>query len=576
MQPTDVHFFPPSSSVLVALSDESLTPPSPILSAVGVSCSNDYIPILLDFICLEPSISCSTLTSTFPCVTDPQSDVAGSRGSVGTFGPLHRQSRQNDACWSPNSPAFLGHDLPTGISTSPSSAAPLTAVKDIEVAPTPGSSPTTPTFQSYNGAPISPSPSVSSCPSSPRLRRKFKFPIDCNGPTLPGSKSWVPVFEPRDDNCAPPDGTKNKLALPGYTHPQMSRDVRPSLIRQSPIQCPSSPDKCAHAECSFPIPLPKVLSWLQDTVVELLVDQEGFRSIHPTFKLVGFPKQARGWDSPDQGGLALFRPVKRETFRFHYAPLDGLPILRRLTVNDDESRDYISRQACLSLKANGVYTVQGSESSHIPSSCFDPGDPKTTLTSDHTKFKWEFQYLVEDRLEQSGKIVDGEKTLTPLTFLCSPWLLHPSQARKMKLMHIVKKSVTTKLVAEKLEPPLPFLSGPNPPAKPATLWTLHRRVQSSHGDEPKARKKTGSMRRAEATRTSRDENQEPQFFGRRRRASSAGEGRLVVKSECYPATVHPSTNPVAQHIVPRAELAELLNNNEVERFSYGLSPAPRR
>ncbi|KAJ6604790.1 hypothetical protein DFH09DRAFT_821654, partial [Mycena vulgaris] len=194
-------------------------------------------------------------------------------------------------------------------------------------------------------------------------------------------------------------------------------------------------------------PLPESLSWLKDIVLDLLVDQESFRAIHPTFKLVGLPKQARGWDSSD-GGLALFRPVKRETFNFHYAPLDGLPILRRLTVNGDESRDYISRQASLSLKTNGVYTVNGSESSHLPPSCFELGN----FSRDSTKLKWQFDYLVNDRLELSGRVVDGEKTMTPLSFLCSPWLLHPSQARKMKFMHIIKKSVTTKLVAEKLEP----------------------------------------------------------------------------------------------------------------------------
>ncbi|KAJ6621228.1 hypothetical protein B0H10DRAFT_1675858, partial [Mycena sp. CBHHK59/15] len=90
--------------------------------------------------------------------------------------------------------------------------------------------------------------------------------------------------------------------------------------------------------------LPSNISWLKDIVVELLVDQEGFRAVHPTFKFMGYSKQARGWDSPHSldGGLALFRPVKRETFHFHYAPLDSLPILRRITVNEDETRDFIS------------------------------------------------------------------------------------------------------------------------------------------------------------------------------------------------------------------------------------------
>ncbi|KAJ7445825.1 hypothetical protein B0H11DRAFT_2087002 [Mycena galericulata] len=506
----DIHSFPPSSSTLVGLS--SLAPPSPILSALGVSCSSDHIPIFLDFV-LEPTLSISS--PSLPCA-ETQPNVA-CRASVGTFGPLNRESRSSDAYWSPNTPAFPGHSDPSW-----------------PVLPTSTLGPS-PTLQCTSGTHISPSPSVASCPSSPRLRRKFKFPIDCNDPTLPASESRVPA----DENSAP--APRTKLVVPH------SKDI----LRQQP------PDKCEHPE----IPLPLNLLWLRDTVIELLVDQEGFRAIHPTFKLVGFPKQTRGWDSPD-GGLALFCPVKRETFRFHYAPLDGLPILRRLTINDDESRDYISRQASLSLKANGVYTVQGSESSHLPS-----GD---------SKIRWKFDYLVGDRLEQSGKIVDGEKTLTPLTFLCSPWLLHPSQARKMKFMHIVKKSVTTKLVAEKLQPPTLAV----PPTKPAVphLWTLHRRVQSSHADEPKSRKKTGSVRRAGEKsdgRMRRDENQETQFVGRRRRASSAGEGRRPVFSGCYPDTA----NLVAKHIVPRAELAELLNMSIEVGTRHdlgGLSPAPRQ
>jgi hypothetical protein len=308
--------------------------------------------------------------------------------------------------------------------------------------------------------------------------------------------------------------------------------------------------------------------WLKDTVVELLVDQEGFRATHLVFKLVGFPKQARGWDSSD-GGLALFRPVNYPPVAspFHWAPFDSdLPIIRRLTINNDESRDFLSRQAYLSLKTNGVYTVQGTETSHLPSSSFESGD---------MKLKWRFEYLVEDLYHESGRVVDGEKTLTPISFLCSPYLLHSSQARKMKFMHIVKKSVTTKLVAEKLEPPSRF--APPPPVKRVTnnLWTLHRRVQSSYAEEPKQRKKPGSLRRAgehsEAT-TQRDENQ----VGRRRRASSAGEERRP--SGCFPAS-HPVENPLPRHILPRAQLAELLNTEGVvlrERDPQGLRPAPRR
>ncbi|KAJ7492486.1 hypothetical protein FB451DRAFT_1218489 [Mycena latifolia] len=571
---TDIHFFPPSSSVLVALS--SLTPPSPILSAVGVRCSDDHIPFLLFDIGCDPTpISGSTSTTTSLCATDERDVICS--GSVGTFGPLHRQSRNDAIGWSPNSPAFPAHSDPSWPipDNTESPPCPTAAI---------GPSQATSTIQSSSCTHVSPSPSVNSCPSSPRLRRKFKFPIDCNDPILSASWSRVQVLDAREDT-APSTATGNTLIVPGF---EMTQDVRPPLVRQPPFHCLSAPQECE-------ISLPVNLLWLKDIVVELLIDQEGFRSVHPTFKLVGLPKQARGcqWDSSD-GGLALFRPVKRDAYNFHWAPLDGLPILRRLTVNDDESRDYISRQASLSLRTNGVYTVQGSESCHLSSTCFESGDSNSKIGPDNTKLKWKFDYLVNDRLEQSGRVVDGEKTIMPLSFLCSPWLLHPSQARKMKFMHIVKKSVTTKLVAEKLEPPT--LSYPNAQtAKPAVnhrLWTLHRRVHSSHADEPKPKKRIGSIRRAgenSETKTRPDENQIPDHasFGRRRRASSAGEGRRPIRGESYSATLHPlMADPLAKHIVPRAQLAELLNNEapeigtrglvrELPRELHGLSPGRR-
>ncbi|KAJ7786463.1 hypothetical protein B0H16DRAFT_1490561 [Mycena metata] len=320
--------------------------------------------------------------------------------------------------------------------------------------------------------------------------------------------------------------------------------------------------------------LPGNLSWLKDTVVELLVDQEGFRGSLLRFKLAGFPKQARGWDSADGGGLALFRPVKRETFRFHWAPFDAdLPVIRRLTVNGDESRDFLSRQASLSLKTNGVYTVQGSESSHLPASCVESGDLGSA------KLRWRYEYLVEDRFHESGRKVDGEKNLTPISFLCSPYLLHPSQARKLTLMslHFFKKSAATKLVAEKLEPPTSSSRfGQTLPVKAVTtnIWTLHRRSKS--------RKKAKSLRR---TKERRDENQELVPAGRRRRASSAGEERRPTQSGVRPATLH--DNRLTKHIVPRAQLAELLNAEpgedgvpgfvrQLPSDFQGLRPAPRR
>ncbi|KAF9041768.1 hypothetical protein BDZ89DRAFT_906129, partial [Hymenopellis radicata] len=91
--------------------------------------------------------------------------------------------------------------------------------------------------------------------------------------------------------------------------------------------------------------LPESLQWIKRVTVGLLIDQEGFRSVHPSFRFVGYSARSRWLDPQDgvvDGGVAEFMPKKRQTFHFHYALFDGLPILRRVTVNDDESHDYIS------------------------------------------------------------------------------------------------------------------------------------------------------------------------------------------------------------------------------------------
>ncbi|KAG6837657.1 hypothetical protein H0H93_004933 [Arthromyces matolae] len=175
--------------------------------------------------------------------------------------------------------------------------------------------------------------------------------------------------------------------------------------------------------------------------VELMIDQEGFRRVLARFKHVGHSTGSSFGTS-----MAQFRPIRRQAFYFHYASLEPLPVLRRITVNGDETRDYISRQASLGLKTNGVYFVQGSETlsfSHV-------GED-----AQFSKLSWRFEYLVDDRRSDvSGKhTLDGEKILTPLSFSCSPILLHPLQGKQVRLMHIMRKTVIPKLGAEKMEPP---------------------------------------------------------------------------------------------------------------------------
>ena len=198
----------------------------------------------------------------------------------------------------------------------------------------------------------------------------------------------------------------------------------------------------------FPL-LPMSLSWLKSTALELMIDQEGFRMIQPIFRLAGYSRPP----SPESGAnlhlvsaTADFMPAERKSFVFHHSSLDTPPVFRRLLVNGDESQDYLSRQAYLILKANGPYTVQGAEP--VQSARFFPNSESAVLT-------WRFDYLVGDRRTEAGRIIPGEKTFTPLSFSCSPGLLQPAQARKIRVVHVVKKSVAPKLTAIKMGPPMP-------------------------------------------------------------------------------------------------------------------------
>lgn len=104
--------------------------------------------------------------------------------------------------------------------------------------------------------------------------------------------------------------------------------------------------------------MPTSLAWLDRSSIELSIDQEGFRAVQARFRFTGYSSR-HSWDqygnSPDN--VAQFRPISRQIFNFHYAALEALPVLRRITANGDEARDYITRQASLGLKVNGVYTV---------------------------------------------------------------------------------------------------------------------------------------------------------------------------------------------------------------------------
>lgn len=228
-------------------------------------------------------------------------------------------------------------------------------------------------------------------------------------------------------------------------------------------------------------------------------------------------------------GVAEFMPSKRETFAFHYATLDSPPTLRTVSVAGDESRDYISRQATLSVKANGVYTVLGTETFIGSILNSDVHGPRLQ----NVRLRWKFDYLVSDRkVDGTGKILPGEKTLTPLTFSCSPYLFHPSQGKKAGLMYIMKKNLVPKPGSQKLEPPTYVLSHSILPRASRHLSAgrdaaTHAR---SHSDASAKSGHYSALRRSPLDTgvgggTVQGMNHIPRT--RRRRASSAGEGSLT-------------------------------------------------
>ncbi|KAF9535590.1 hypothetical protein CPB83DRAFT_842017 [Crepidotus variabilis] len=137
-----------------------------------------------------------------------------------------------------------------------------------------------------------------------------------------------------------------------------------------------------------------------------------------------------------------------------------------------------------------------------------------------SKLYWQFEYLVDNRrmdLSQPRRTLEGEKTLTPLMFSCSPNLLLPRQGKRINLIHIFKKSVAQKLVAEKLQPP-------------GSYQNLHRRTRSQgvHDDNVPPRAVSDHIRlgRSEVSATSGS-------LGQHRRVSSADQHQPSRTSSQY-------------------------------------------
>ena len=299
----------------------------------------------------------------------------------------------------------------------------------------------TPTF-----APPSPSPStdVISPSSSPTGRQRHRRPLERAGAVrLPG-RPRSPRLQVNETEAHSP--TKQ-------TYP------RRQLADTAPMASTSPCTTDVVLPLLKRVALPDELSWLQCMEIELWFDQEGFRAARSCMQLIGYSPRtrslypyepARDVESNVTAGVAEFMPTKRETFAYHYSTLDSSPTLRMISVAGDESRDYISKQAALSVKTNGVYTVLGTET---PIASVPTNDAHG-LRLHNVRLRWKFDYLVSDRkVDGTGKTLPGEKTLTPLTFSCSPYLFHPLQGKKAGLMYIMKKNLVPKLGSRKVEPP---------------------------------------------------------------------------------------------------------------------------
>ncbi|KAK1233674.1 mitochondrial thioredoxin [Marasmius sp. AFHP31] len=401
-------------------------------------------------------------------------------------------------------------------------------------------------------SPPSPSPSVYStlsCSSAPRPRIRAQLSSE----SRPLSYSDYAGVLHSSTPAEPKYALKSPHVLAG------TRRAR------SPCR-PSSPSPSHNDD-----QLPSNLNWLRTIRVEMHIDQEGFRSVVPTFRFAGYSTNPRslGDGLEITGGVAEFVPVSRQTFNFHYAPFEGQPILRRLTTNG-EARDYISRQATLSIKSNGVYTVSGVETSALLGS--------REKHTEAAKLRWKLDYIVDDK--RGARTVEGEKNFTPLAFCCSPLLLHPLQGKKIRLMHVVKKSVVMKLVAEKMEPPRLL---PSPKLSSSGSLPL------SIGDSLPSDNDLGAARptypQLPLAQMLMNDGQRPSRF-RRRRASSGGEEKRRIEND-EPSSGQVKPRPVSsgglktyRHILPPSKLSEMLDdlgqeNTEPDVSMHSLRPPPR-
>ncbi|KAI0727864.1 hypothetical protein C8Q72DRAFT_953069 [Fomitopsis betulina] len=298
---------------------------------------------------------------------------------------------------------------------------------------------------------VSPSPSFmfnTSCPDSPGLRvhrlhksrscspfalanpRSVQYDLDTQAPS---SEPSTPFLLSSFDPPGPTTFRHHRRTDSSSTNAsnRSMRSVHSSHI-SSPLASPAAKSRITRN-------LPDVLDWLENTRIELWIDQEGAHAVRQTFKLAGFTTgYPRSHDANNlvnalANGLAEFMPTMRRSFLFESGKS---PTLRRVTIGDDDAKDYVSQQAVLAMSSDGAFAVNGTEH-------FDLQRHQAPLA-----LRWRFEYFVQ------GGPRGTEKTLTPLRFSCSPGLVHPTHGRKQWKFHqLFKRNSSTRLFAGKIEAP---------------------------------------------------------------------------------------------------------------------------
>lgn len=216
-------------------------------------------------------------------------------------------------------------------------------------------------------------------------------------------------------------------------------------------------------------PVPNhLIGFVKALQIELWIDQEGHRSIRPQFSFkrelsrhsstFNDIKARRRTESEDHDGLSAnplqelmrtslvdLRPSTKAVGTFHCGTVSREAMIRRLVINGQSDKDYLSTNIILPLAENGIYGVYGREN----------GRKKKSVRE---TFVWKFEYTIEDkRAAKDGSIIAGEKLLRPISFICSPEMFLPSQASNVTLVHLLSKKLKPSPTAKRiLPPPMPY------------------------------------------------------------------------------------------------------------------------